>query len=655
MNKSNKLIYVILCIGLLFVHCAEDDKEPGDFYLESAFVGSVRLSLEGVITENVPTDKPITLIFASIPDEDLLEEAIILSEDEEIIDASYNLNEANRSVQVSVLGGFKNFTTYKLSISNQLKSVSGLAIDATDITFRTSAKELEIDMITFNEKEINTAQRISNIPVNPQINIAFSTSVDPESIANSVTIAGIDITVALEGDNTISVTALESLSYLEKYQLRISSAVKSIAGDNFEGTTIDFYTHLDSTFKFPEITDEELLTKVQQQTFKYFWDFGHPVSGLTRERNTSGETVTSGGSGFGVMAIIVGIERGFITRQEGIDRLETIVDFLGTADRFHGAWSHWLNGTTGDVIPFSNDDDGGDLVETAFMIQGLLAAREYLNDANSQEAEMIDKINTLWEGVEWDWYTQDGQDVLYWHWSPNFGWQKNHQIAGWNEALIIYVLAASSPTHTIDPDVYTKGWSRDGTMANSSGNSYYGYTLDLRADRGGPLFFSHYSFLGLDPRNLEDQFANYWDQNVNHSLINQAYCEDNPQNYVGYSSASWGLTASDNHEGYSAHSPDNDRGVITPTAAISSIPYTSEKSMDALRHFYYIMGDKLWGEYGFYDAFNPTESWYASSYLAIDQGPIICMIENHRTGLLWDLFMSAPEVQAGLDKLGFTY
>jgi len=159
----------------------------------------------------------------------------------------------------------------------------------------------------------------------------------------------------------------------------------------------------------------------------------------------------------------------------------------------------------------------------------------------------------------------------------------------------------------------------------------------------------------MDPRNLEDSYANYWEQNVNHSLINMAYCSDNPQSYAGYSEECWGLTASDGNDGYSAHSPNNDRGVITPTAAISSLPFTPEESMKAIRHFYYYLGDRLWGEYGFYDAFNPTAGWVASSFLAIDQGPIICMIENHRTGLLWDLYMSAPEVKQGLDKLGFTY
>jgi len=304
-------------------------------------------------------------------------------------------------------------------------------------------------------------------------------------------------------------------------------------------------------------------------------------------------------------------------------------------------------------MPFSAEDDGGDLVETAFLVEGLLTFRQYLNSGVPQESALIDKINDLWQDVEWSWYTQGGQNVLYWHWSPNHNWNINLKIRGYNEALNTYILAKASPNFSITNEVYTQGWANNGAITN--GNQYYTYTLPLGKAYGGPLFFEHYSFVALDPRNLEDSYANYWNQVVNHTLINWAYCSDNPNDYVGYSADCWGLTASDNHEGYNAHSPTNDLGVITPTAAVSSIPYAPEQSINALKHFYYLLGDKLWGEYGFYDAFNITENWWASSYIAIDQGPIILMIENYRTGLLWDLFMSCPEITGALDDLGFTY
>jgi hypothetical protein len=443
------------------------------------------------------------------------------------------------------------------------------------------------------------------------------------------------------------------LEDLSKVNLLFPSTIGTKTNRNFETESYEIYTTLDTIPKFPEISDEELLTLIQSQTFKYFWDFGHPVSGLARERNTSGNVVTSGGSGFGLMAMIVAVERGFITREEALIRWKKIFDFLESADRFHGVWSHWLNGNTGKVIPFSEKDNGGDLVETAFLVQGMLTVRQYLNPEDVTEIGLIEQINELWEAVEWDWFRKGSENVLYWHWSPQYLWDINLKIRGHNETQIIYVLAGASPTHSIPKEVYIEGYARNGNFTN--GNSFYNYTLPLGEDRGGPLFFTHYSYLGLDPRNLEDQFAEYWIQNVNHSLINNAYCADNPKNYVGYSEKCWGLTASDGNSGYSAHSPNNDRGVITPTAAISSLPYTPGESMAAIKHFYYQLGDRLWGEYGFYDAFNPTSNWVANSFLAIDQGPIIIMIENYRTGLLWDLFMSAPEVQDGLDKLGFNY
>lgn len=431
----------------------------------------------------------------------------------------------------------------------------------------------------------------------------------------------------------------------------------NLGGFIYDSYTFTYRTRLDTTPKFPVISDDSLLTLVQKKTFGYFWDHAHPVSGLSRERYGSGETVTSGGSGFGLMAVIVGIERGFVTREQGFERLNKVVNFLirPETDRFHGAFPHWLNGTTGKVIPFGSNDNGGDLVETAFLMQGLITVREYFKDGNTSEKEMCNIITALWEAVDWDWYRRDGQNILYWHWSPDKGWVINMGISGWNEALIIYVLAASSPSNTIPLAAYTNGWARNGAYPMVNNKIFYGIRLPLGEDYGGPLFFAHFSFLGLDPRSLEDQYANYWTQNTSHSRINHAYCKANPKGYAGYADNCWGLTASDIQNGYRASSPTNDLGVIAPTAALSSFPYTPVESMKALKFFYYTLGDKIWGQYGFYDAFNLTSGWFASSYIAIDQGPIVCMIENYRTGMLWNTFMSSEEVKAGLDKLGFTY
>jgi hypothetical protein len=404
------------------------------------------------------------------------------------------------------------------------------------------------------------------------------------------------------------------------------------------------------------LTDDQLLDLVQKQTFRYFWDFAHPVSGMARERSNVAfdygtEVVTTGGTGFGVMATIVAADRKWITRDTAARFLLKMVKFLGKADAYHGVFPHWLNGETGKIIPFSRKDDGADLVESSFLFQGLLTVRQYFNADNPVENELRNRINGIWSEVEWDWFTRGGEEVLYWHWSPNNGWAMNFPLRGYNECLITYVLAASSTRYPVPASVYHRGWAQSNFFLN--GKEFYGHKLPLGFDNGGPLFFSHYSFLGLDPRGLKDRYADYWEQNKNHTLINRAYVLANPKKFKGYGENSWGLTASDSWVGYAAHSPSEDLGVISPTAALSAFPYTPEYSMKALKHFYFDLGDKLWKEYGFIDAFSEEKNWYAKSHLAIDQGPIIVMIENYRTGLLWDLFMSSPEIKDGLKKLGF--
>jgi len=415
------------------------------------------------------------------------------------------------------------------------------------------------------------------------------------------------------------------------------------------------------------LSDDSLLNLVEYRTFQYFWDGAEPNSGMARERiNVDGvypdndeNVVTTGGSGFGIMAILAGIERGFITREEGYQRYTRIVDFLKKADRFHGAWPHWIDGQTGHVKPFSKKDDGADIVETAYLMQGLLAVRQYFINGSDKEKVLADDIDGLWRGVEWNWFTRGGEQVLYWHWSPDYGWDMNFPVRGYNECLILYILAASSPTYPIDPSVYHDGWARGGAIDTTSGA--YGYTLSLKHNGalkyGGPLFWAHYSYLGLDPHNLKDMYADYWMENTDQTLINWKWCSLNPKHYAGYSSKCWGLTASYSINFYAAHAPgeSTDLGVISPTAALSSFPYTPDHSMDALKYFYYTLGDKIWGKYGFYDAFSEQYNWYPQKYLAIDQGPEVVMIENFRTGLLWDLFMSCNEVQAGLKRLGFKY
>jgi len=412
-------------------------------------------------------------------------------------------------------------------------------------------------------------------------------------------------------------------------------------------------------------SDTALFRLVEEQTFQYFWDGAEPTSGMARERyhvdnvypSHDKNIVTSGGSGFGVMAILVGIERGFITRVQGLERFKKIVHFLETADRFHGVWPHWWNGETGKVKPFSRYDDGGDLVESSFLAQGLLCVRQYFQKGNAEEKALAARIDKLWKEIEFDWY-RNGKNVLYWHWSPQYDWKMNFAVHGYNECLIMYILAASSPTHGVPAAVYHEGWAENGKI-NQFPAHYDGITLQLNhqgeAGNSGPLFWAHYSYLGLDPRGLKDKYADYWQHNVGHAMINYKWCVNNPKGYKGYGADSWGLTSSYSMKGYAGHAPNEKRdlGVIAPTAALSSFPYTPEQSMAAMKHWYNDLKDKLWGPYGFYDAFSETADWYIPRYLAIDQGPVVVMMENYRTGLLWNLFMSCPEVKQGLNKLGF--
>ncbi len=411
------------------------------------------------------------------------------------------------------------------------------------------------------------------------------------------------------------------------------------------------------------ISDDSLMTLVQKQTFNYFWEGSEPNSGMARERiHMDGiyplndfDVVTVGGSGFGIMATIVATERGFISPTEATEKFNRIVDFLAQADRYHGAWSHWIDGKTGKSKVFGDQDDAADIVETAFMAQALICLREYYKDGTAEQQQIAQKADALWKGIDWNFF-RNGKDVIYWHWSPKHEWGMNHSIQGYDECLITYILAASSPTFAIPTSTYHKGWARDGAIVSSA--TKFGIPLVVKHNAPensvGPLFWSHYSYLGLNPKGLKDQYANYWDVNVNHAKINIAYAKENPKNFKGYGENSWGLTASYSVKGYDAHHPENDQSVISPTAALSSTPYTPKESLKAMRYFYEEKGAQLWGKYGFYDAFSETENWYPQQYLAIDQGPIVVMIENYRTGLIWNLFMQAPEIKSGLKNLGFS-
>jgi len=655
--KPSPLVILFLVAILFSPACKKKTPETptGILQLSQVKAGTVVL-VSGETTKEIAVDSSIHIYFNSALDPSTISDGILLKTADNIqVSGNLVLSDENRTVSLSPVKPLVHLANYTLLITSGLKGSLGETFPGIEYAFTTVAGKLRIETITVNQQPFQLPLKPKNIDwKNVSFEISFSDSLDPATLATYFYLtSGMPLKFMLSGNNKkLTVSNMQPLKDFSQCFLNISKNLTSANGFTFDGFANYFYTALDSTPKFPIIPDDQLLTLVQEKTFRYFYDLAHPACGLARERNSSGDIVTIGGSGFGVMTLIVGMERGFITRDQGLTRLIKILSFLETCDRYHGAWAHWLNGSTGKTIPFGTNDNGADLVETSYMVQGLMTMRQYLDPAVSAEQSLVTRIDALTDAVEYDWFTR-GQNVLYWHWSPSLGWIMNMPIRGYNETLITYIVAATSTTHPITAAVYHQGFARSGGIIN--GESYYGIKLPLGEAYGGPLFFSHYSFLGLDPRNLRDLYANYWEQNVNHSLINWTYCYTNPRNYIGYSTACWGLTASDNPDGYSAHSPTNDLGVISPTAAVSALPYATSQSMKAIRFFYYTLGDHLWGDYGFYDAFSPRDGWWADSYLAIDQGPIVCIIENHRSGLLWNLFMSHPAVNGGLTKLGFTY
>jgi hypothetical protein len=420
------------------------------------------------------------------------------------------------------------------------------------------------------------------------------------------------------------------------------------------------------------LNNDELLTMLQEACFRYYWEGAHPVAGMTLE-NIPGDDriVATGASGFGIMALIVGVHRGFITREQGLDRLTKIVTFLERAPRYHGVWSHYMDGNSGQTLPvFDRFDNGGDLVETAFLMEGLLSARQYFNGPTEHEKDLFRRISHLWETVEWDWYRQSPQsDALYWHWSPEWSWYINHRLTGFNEAMIVYLLAIASPTHAVPAELYYSGWANQDEAGKYrqgwsnthegdryvNGHTYFGIKLDAGVGSGGPLFFTHYSYMGFDPRGIHDHFTDYFNNNQAMARINLAYCIQNPGHYKGYGANFWGLTASDGPDGYMPHEPTSqvDDGTMTFTGALSSFPYAPQASIAALKHIYRDLGDRAWGEYGPRDAINLSADWVSPIFMGLNQAPITVMIENYRTGLIWKLFMSNPEIQPMLDRVGF--
>jgi hypothetical protein len=396
-----------------------------------------------------------------------------------------------------------------------------------------------------------------------------------------------------------------------------------------------------------------LLADVQRASIRYFYEFGHPVSGLTRvgsERPP--ELCEIGGTGWGCFNLIVAAERNFIPRADVAQRAQMLVRFLATkADRFHGVFPHWMNGDTGKTIPFGKEDDGADLVETAFLAQGLIALREYFTHDDPVEKEIRTLADQIWRDIDWTWFAkeQNGRSVLLWHWSPTLGWKKDMAVQGFNETHIIYLLALASPTHPVEAKFYREGWQGGGERF-STPREDFGIPMTLGRGMNMPLFFAHYSYLGFDPHALSFKGRTYFDHLRDMCRVQIAYAQSKADTFKGYGPL-WGLTSCRGPKGYKPYSPGpRDDGTIAVTAALSSLPYVPEQSLAFLRELQK-QRERLWGEFGFADAINPTQNWISTGWLGNDIGTIAPMIENHLSGLCWKTFMKAPEVAVALKRV----
>lgn len=644
-----KILLLISLFFTVFLSCKkkEENQLPDEVY--AVHLGSTLLLLNAN-NDNVPTSETMTIKFTSAIDTTTAKSGVTLRKEGTTIFGGLTFPD-NKTVVMKTKVLDEN-SNYSISITSAVKSPGG--VKEVSYHFKTAFPPLVLQSILGDGKTMKPTNN-ERISLQPEIQLTFAETVLLDELKSKCTLSDSKnqkLLFSTSDNKTFVVKPETKLSGLTKYTFSISNTLVSEKKHLFAGFTASLTSTWDSSPKFPTITEEELLTLVQRTTFKYFWDYGHAVSGMARERNDDSETVTTGGTGFGIMAILVGASRHFVTHAEAMTRIQKVVTFLSAkCTRWHGAFSHWLNGTSGSTIAFG-DNNGADIVETSYLMEGLLCARQYFDGTTDEEKKLRQDIEILWNAVEWDWFTQEGkQKSLYWQYNPNTSNVWSIAVSGWNECLITYILAASSTTHTISKEVYDNGWAQNGNFKNRK--TFYTYTLPLGEDYGGPLFFEHYSFLGINPTGLTDDYADYERQTKNHTLINYEYCKANPKQFYGYSDECWGLTASDIKDGYTASSPTNDGGFIAPTAALSSMPFTPAESIKAMKFFYYNIGDKVWKDYGFVDAFSLQQLWYADSYLAIDQGPIVGMIENYRTGLLWNLFTSCPEVKAGMKKLGF--
>ncbi|HEX7155025.1 MAG TPA: glucoamylase family protein [Thermoanaerobaculia bacterium] len=435
----------------------------------------------------------------------------------------------------------------------------------------------------------------------------------------------------------------------------------------------------------PALTSEQLLDDVQQRTFNWFWETTNPKNGLVHDRWPTKSFSSIAAVGFGLTSYGVGVERGWITRDAAAQRVLTTLRFFLNAPSgpaaqgmtsYRGFYYHFLDMETGERFK----DVELSTIDTTLMLAGALFCQSYFDRDNETERAIREAAEELYRRAEWTFF-HERPPLVSMGWTPENGLH-DWDYTGYNEAMLLYILALGSPTHPIDPSAW-QAYQKTYQWRTYQGQPHLNFA---------PLFGHQYSHVWIDFRGIQDAYMrekgiDYFENSRRATLAQRAYAIENPMGWRGYGADMWGLTACDGPTDaeleidgqkrrfytYAARGAAGnevrDDGTLAPTAAAGSMPFTPELSIRVLDNMRRTYGQHLYQQYGFLDSFNPTLrtpmktqhghivdgiGWFDGDYLGIDQGPIVLMIENHRSELVWKMMRKNPHIVRGLKKAGFT-
>jgi hypothetical protein len=412
---------------------------------------------------------------------------------------------------------------------------------------------------------------------------------------------------------------------------------------------------------------------LKERTFTYFWEVVDSVNWQTDDRHPTKAFTSIAATGFALPSYVIGIENGYVTREDGAERVRNVLEWLWASEQgdavrgvsgYKGFFYHFM--TYGDGVRYKDVELS--TIDTALLMAGILTVQSYFEGDNETESRIRELADSLYLRVDWAW-VMNGGETMSMGWKPESGFIQSRW-DHYNEAMILLVLGLGSPTHPMPAgswDAFTKGY----LWADYMGYEHLNF---------GPLFGHQYSHMFIDFRGIQDEYMaakgiDYFENSRRATLSQQAYGIANPLGFVGYGELQWGWTASDGpvnrdgtHNGHvfryrtyhargvASNYEGNDDGTIVPTAAGGSIPFAPEITLPTLYEMKRLHGDSLYRKYGFVDAYNLTYAeggWFNPDYIGIDQGPILIQLENHETGLIWEILKKNPYIRAGLLNAGF--